>query len=89
MKATPDIRPHLLWEYRWEEVDFTRLATVVIERVVERGTPKEWEEILRFYGKEEILKVGNCLALFAVWPRTRAIGVRGWLNEVPFRRATP
>lgn len=57
MKATPDIRPHLFWEYRWEEIDFARLATVVIERVVERGNPEEWGEILRFYGKEEILKV--------------------------------
>jgi len=50
----PVIRKHLLWEYEWESFDFSRLATVVIERVIERGNPFEWQEIVNFYGVEKI-----------------------------------
>jgi len=50
----PTIRKHLLWEYEWESFDFSRLATVVIERVIERGNPFEWQEIVNFYGVEKI-----------------------------------
>lgn len=53
--AHPNIRRHLLWEYDWENLDFSKLATVVIERVIERGLPAEWQEIVDFYGLETIL----------------------------------
>lgn len=55
----PVIRKHLLWEYEWENVDFSRLATVVIERVIERGNPSEWQEIVNFYGVEKILNIAE------------------------------
>lgn len=55
----PVIRKHLLWEYEWESVDFPRLATVVIERVIERGNPYEWQEIVNFYGVDKILSVAE------------------------------
>ncbi len=55
----PIIRKHLLWEYEWESIDFSRLATVVIERVIERGNPSEWQEIVNFYGVEKILSVAE------------------------------
>jgi hypothetical protein len=32
----PNIRKHLLWEHNWENIDFSQLATIVIERVIER-----------------------------------------------------
>ncbi|MCC6280662.1 MAG: hypothetical protein IT262_08685 [Saprospiraceae bacterium] len=53
----PVIRKHLLWEYEWENVDFSRMATVVVERVIERGNPFEWQEIVNFYGGEKILNI--------------------------------
>ena len=56
---TPAIRRHLLWEYEWESIDFSRLATVVIERVIERGNPAEWQEIVNFYGVDKILNVAE------------------------------
>ena len=56
---SPVIRKHLLWEYEWESVDFSRLATVVIERVIERGNPYEWQEIVNFYGVDKILSVAE------------------------------
>jgi len=55
----PVIRKHLLWEYEWEKVDFSRLATVVVERVIERGNPFEWQEIVNFYGVEKILRISE------------------------------
>lgn len=55
----PVIRRHLLWEYDWEEIDYSKIATVVIERVIERGNPEEWMEIVAFYGNEKILAVSE------------------------------
>lgn len=59
MIKNPAIRKHLLWEYNWEEVDFLKLATVIIERVIERGNMKDWKEIIRFYGKKKIAETAN------------------------------
>lgn len=53
--SNPVIRRHLLWEYDWENIDFSRLSVVVIERVIERGNPSEWQEIVNFYGVKKIL----------------------------------
>ena len=58
-QKVPAIRPHLLWEYDWDTIDFSRLATVVIERVIERGNPAEWQEIVNFYGLEQILSTAE------------------------------
>jgi hypothetical protein len=57
--TNPQIRPHLLWEYALSDFDYRRSATVVIERVIERGTIPEWREILRFYGRERVLEVAE------------------------------
>lgn len=57
--AIPCIRRHLLWEYDWETIDFSLLAAVVIERVIERGNPAEWQEIVNFYGRDKILNVAE------------------------------
>ncbi len=53
--TVPNIRRHLLWEYDWDDVDFAQLATVVIERVIERGLPAEWQAIVNYYGIDKIL----------------------------------
>lgn len=58
-QAGPNIRKHLLWEYDWENLDFFSWATVVIERVIERGLPSEWQEIVDFYGIEKILSTAE------------------------------
>ncbi len=55
----PVIRRHLLWEYDWDKIEFSQLATVVIERVIERGTPAEWLEIVAFYGIDKISAVAE------------------------------
>ncbi len=59
MIKNPVIRKHLLWEYNWEDIDFCQLATVVIERVIDRGDMRDWKEIIRFYGKPKIKTVAE------------------------------
>jgi len=59
MNINPSIRKHLLWEYNLEEVDFTKLAVVVVERVIERGNFDDWREIIRFYGKSKINSIAQ------------------------------
>ncbi|MCB9283446.1 MAG: hypothetical protein H6563_05170 [Lewinellaceae bacterium] len=48
---------HLFWEYDLEHFDVQKNSRVVIERVVERGTIKDWNEIVRFYSRSKILEV--------------------------------
>lgn len=54
-----EISPHLLWEYDLSTFDYDRSKSVVIERVIERGNLKDWQEIKRYYGVTEILKVAK------------------------------
>ena len=49
------IRPALFWDTTLEKVDFTAHKGYVINRVFERGTEEEIQEIIRFYGRETIL----------------------------------
>ena len=61
------IRPTLFWDTTLEKIDFSAHKHYVINRVFERGTAEEIQEIIRFYGKETILStiyyaVGSPLA---------------------------
>ncbi|MFQ5446273.1 MAG: hypothetical protein ACE5FF_05010 [Saprospiraceae bacterium] len=53
------LRRHLLWGYDFGRFDFNRSASLVIERVIERGNMEEWREIMRYYGREKILEVAR------------------------------
>ncbi len=54
-----EISPHLLWEYDLSNFDYDRSKRIVIERVIERGNIKDWQEIKRYYGVTEILEVAK------------------------------
>ncbi|MEO8405757.1 MAG: hypothetical protein ABI480_14210 [Chitinophagaceae bacterium] len=45
----------LFWDWRYDEIDWQKTYRSVIERVLERGTKEEWEEIIRYYGKPKII----------------------------------
>lgn len=49
-------RPILFWDTSLDKIDFQAHSQYVINRVFERGTDEEIEEILQFYGPELILK---------------------------------
>jgi hypothetical protein len=48
------LRPVLFWDTRMESIDWARQKRAIIERVWERGTEQEKQEIVRFYGKGEV-----------------------------------
>lgn len=69
-KYTPDLsilRKSLFWDTDINLIDWSKQYKAVIERVFERGSSEEKEELIRFYGKVKIQstlsrkesKVGN------------------------------
>ena len=58
----PDLtkfRSTIFWDTKIENIDFTAHSRYVINRVFERGTEEEIQEIIRFYGREAILDCVN------------------------------
>lgn len=60
LQPKPDmsiLRRVVFWDSDLEKIDFVKHKRFVIERIMERGNRKEIEEIVRFYGKEEVENV--------------------------------
>lgn len=51
----PNISKMLFWDWRYEDIDWQLTYRSIIERVLERGTKEEIDEIVRFYGKPKIM----------------------------------
>jgi len=51
----PNFDKGLFWDWRYDDIDWQKTYRSVIERVLERGTKQEWEEIIRFYGTPKIV----------------------------------
>ena len=51
------ISRHLLWEFNLQTFDFEKSKSIVIERVVERGSLQDWRAIYKAYGADVILEV--------------------------------
>lgn len=52
--AKPDLPKRLFWEYKFNEMDWLGDIAVVVERVLEKGSVEEWNEIVRFYGLKKV-----------------------------------
>lgn len=52
---SPTLRQSLFWEYKQESIDWQRDYVFVLQRVFEWGKEEEWEELIRFYGKDKVL----------------------------------
>jgi len=50
----PNLPTRLFWEYDLERTDWQRDSVGIIERVLERGTHEEWDELVRFYGVDKV-----------------------------------
>jgi hypothetical protein len=50
------LRPVVFWDTQIDKIDWDKNKRAVIERVFEYGNKIEQEEILRFYGKAEVLQ---------------------------------
>jgi len=46
----------LLWEYDYDKFNFDKSYKIVIDRVLERWSLKEWKEIFHYYGTDKILQ---------------------------------
>jgi hypothetical protein len=46
--------PQLLWEYNLSDFDYKGMRNVVVQRVIERGWPRDWYFILNLYGIEKV-----------------------------------
>ena len=51
----PNLRDSFFWEYDTTVMDWTWTYKCVIERVLSRGVVSDFEELVRFYGKETVL----------------------------------
>jgi antitoxin HigA-1 len=59
-KSHPDfkkLRRILFWDTKMENIDWEKQKNAVIKRVYERGNEIEKKEIIRFYGRENVIKI--------------------------------
>lgn len=50
------LRPVVFWDTDMKRIDWEKNKLAVINRIFERGNEQEIQEIIRFYGKELVLK---------------------------------
>jgi uncharacterized protein DUF6922 len=52
----PDLPRHLFWDADYDSLDWKGGYDFVIERVLDRGNDGDYEALIRYYGRERILK---------------------------------
>jgi plasmid maintenance system antidote protein VapI len=57
------LRPVLFWDTRMDQIDWQLQKRAVIQRIFERGSQEEKEEIVRFYGKATVDAIRDKLDL--------------------------
>ncbi len=56
------LNPNLLWEYDLEKIDYNAMCNVIVQRVIERVWPADWDDMLNLYGIEVVKALlKNCL----------------------------
>ena len=55
----PAIRKHLLWDFDIATFNFVQGASLVIERVIERGNLEDWKAMIHFYSKPTVLEISK------------------------------
>lgn len=71
------LRSVVFWDTDMNSIDWEKNKLAVINRVFERGNKQEIEEIIRFYGKEIVLK---CLEKKASTSKVVAVNVLKYLQ---------
>jgi len=52
----PDLPKVLFWDFDFEKLDWSRSYKTVIERVLDKGNTMDWEEMIRFYGRGNVIR---------------------------------
>jgi len=53
IKDNPQIRPHLLWDMNPAKIDYQKMKSIVVQRVIERGDRDDFYTIFQLYGGPE------------------------------------
>ncbi|MCB9337892.1 MAG: hypothetical protein H6577_07175 [Lewinellaceae bacterium] len=56
-KSGPDFPKNLFWDTDFDQIDWAINAPYVIERILSRGTWKDFKNMLTFYGEDMVKKV--------------------------------
>lgn len=51
-----EINPVLLWEYNLVGFDYLAMRKVVVQRVIERGWPDDFQAIFNLYGMDGVIE---------------------------------
>jgi hypothetical protein len=60
----PNLPNRLFWEVNLKTLNWQTAFKSVIERVLDRGSEEEIDELVRFYGKEKVLDVLKNLPIY-------------------------
>ena len=52
----PAVNKALFWEFKYDEINWIASYRTIIGRILEQGLKWEWEEMIRFYGKEKVVE---------------------------------
>ncbi|SHM59159.1 DUF6922 domain-containing protein [Chryseobacterium polytrichastri] len=55
-KRMPNIERVFFWDFDIDAMDFDKAYKTIIARIIERGGQEEVDEIVRFYGREKVIK---------------------------------
>lgn len=51
----PSFEPKWFWDFDYDKIDWQASYKTVIARMIERGGEKEWQELIRFYGRDFVI----------------------------------
>ena len=53
----PDLPKWLFWDVYFETLDWQLAYRSVIQRIIDRGNDRDWEELIRYYGRDKVIQV--------------------------------
>jgi hypothetical protein len=51
----PNLNRRYFWDTIYESIDWQEGYQWIIARIIERGNKEDWEELIRFYGREKVI----------------------------------
>jgi len=51
----PDFAPKWFWDFDYEKINWQASYKTIVARIIERGSEREWTELIRFYGRDKVL----------------------------------
>jgi len=52
----PNLPKYLFWDFRYDEIQWEEDYLTVMERVLERGSEDDWQQMMGFYGKQKVIE---------------------------------